>query len=152
MKPALLVQVDGTPGRVPRGTAGIGIVVRSANGRLLTTRSVRAPATTNNEAEYQAIIAGLGLMLRAFPGTPVCCMSDSRIAIDQLNGKAMVRAPALQPLHQRATALAQHVGSVVFCFIPRELNQLADALAWEALDGRGWIVRSSQSGGGHHEP
>lgn len=32
----LLLQVDGTPGAMPRGIAGLGIVVRSATGAVLT--------------------------------------------------------------------------------------------------------------------
>lgn len=137
----LLVQVDGTPGAQPRGVAGIGVVVRDAAGNVLTWRGLCAPAHTNNEAEYQALIAGLELMLQRFPGRPVICLTDSRIAVEQIAGRSAVRAAALQPLHARAMALAGQFAQLTFVAIPRELNQLADALAWEALAGRRMIAR-----------
>ncbi|HWQ13973.1 MAG TPA: ribonuclease HI family protein [Roseiflexaceae bacterium] len=137
----LVLQVDGTPGVEPRGTAGIGIVVRSAGGQVLRTRCVRAPAWTNTEAEYQAVIAGLTFVLRAFPGAPVRCMTDSRVVVDQLSGRAAVRVGPLQPLFTEAQALMRQFAAIELLAIPRELNQLADALAWEALRGRRRIVR-----------
>lgn len=88
----LLVQVDGTPGSPPRGVAGIGVVVRSPRGNLLCTRCLRAPAHTNNEAEYQAIIVGLNLVLEHYPGVAVRFMSDSQVVVDQFCGRAAVRA------------------------------------------------------------
>ncbi|MCX7791519.1 MAG: reverse transcriptase-like protein [Chloroflexaceae bacterium] len=77
----LLVQVDGTPGSPPRGVAGIGVVVRAPRGNLICTRCLRAPAATNHEAEYQAVIAGLELMLTLYRGVAVRCMSDSRTEV-----------------------------------------------------------------------
>jgi len=52
-----------------------------------------------------------------------------------------VRAAAGAPLHARAMALAGQFAQLTFVAIPRELNQLADALAWEALAGRRMIAR-----------
>jgi ribonuclease HI len=136
----LLLQVDGTPGAAPRGMAGIGIVVRDQAGSVVAWQCARAPALTNNEAEYQAIIAGLELMLARYPGAAVRCLTDSQIAVEQIAGRSAVRASALQPLHQRARALASQFDDLTFVAIPRELNRLADALAWEALTGRRGIA------------
>jgi len=143
-RPAWLLQVDGTPGAAPHGIAGIGIVVRDRAGSVVAWQCARAPALTNNEAEYQAIIAGLELMLERYPGAVVRCLTDSRIAVEQLAGRSAVRAKALQPLHQRASALAQRFDAISFVAIPRELNRLADALAWEALTGRRGIARTQE--------
>lgn len=137
---ALLVQVDGTPGFPARGIAGIGVVVRGPRGNLLCTRCLRAPAHTNNEAEYQAIIAGLNLVLDHYPGMAVRCMSDSRVVIDQLCGRAAVRAESMRVLFQQARALCAQLRQLELVAIPRELNRLADVLAWEALGGRQAIV------------
>ncbi|GIW01731.1 ribonuclease HI family protein [Roseiflexus sp.] len=140
MMTLLLLQVDGTPGTMPRGIAGLGIVVRSATGAVLAWSCERAPAMSNNEAEYQAVIAGLMFVIRHYPGSRVRCLTDSRIVVDQLAGRHAVRAAVLQPLHMRAQELVRQHGRVTFLAIPRELNRLADALAWEALDGRGWLA------------
>lgn len=147
VRPTIILQVDGTPGSAPRGIAGIGIVVRNLRGRILLSRAMRASAGSNNEAEYQAVIAGLSILLQRFPGTSVRCLTDSRIVVEQLAGRAQVRAPKLIPLHARALVLSQQFVQLEFVLIPRELNQLADALAWEALDGRGWIARSCREPG-----
>lgn len=137
----LLLQVDGTPGTGNRGIAGLGIVVRNQSGRVLTWRSLRAPATTSYEAEYQALIAGLELMRRLYPAASVRCMSDNQSVIAQLCGRAAVRVDRIIPLHARACVLAAQFGQVEFIAIAREVNRLADALAWEALGGHGALLR-----------
>ncbi len=137
----LLLQVDGTPGFPPRGVAGLGIVVRGAQGQVLHTRALRAPAVTCNEAEYQALIAGLTFLHQRYPAHPVRCHSDSRVVVDQLTGRCAVRAGPLQPLYAAALALVGLFPNIELLAIPRELNRLADALAWEALGGRTTLVR-----------
>lgn len=137
----LLLQVDGTPGAHPHGMAGIGVVVRGRWGQVLMSRGFCIPARTCTEAEYCAVIAGLELVLRRYPGFQVRCMSDSRVVIEQLKGSCRVRQGSLQRLHGQATALAQQFTHLEFVAIPRALNRLADALAWEALGGRRGIMR-----------
>jgi ribonuclease HI len=132
----LVLQVDGTPGPTPRSPAGVGVVVRDLGGRVLAWRSEQTQARTSQEAEYQAVIAGLELVLRAYPGAHIRCLTDCRIVADQMNGTARVRRITLLPLHAQASALAKQVGVVRFVAIPREQNRLADALAWEARAGR----------------
>lgn len=132
----LVLQVDGTPGPRPGAMAGLGIVVRSMGGEILAWRCERAPARTSVEAEYQALIAGLALVLHLYPSATARCLSDSRVVIDQMAGRAAVRAPGLVSLHSQATSLAQRLAHIDFEAIPRELNRLADALAWEALIGQ----------------
>ncbi len=135
-QPLLILQVDGSPGAKPRGLAGVGAVVRDTSGRVLSWRCANWPAYTNNEAEYQALIFGLELMLQRYPGAPVRCLTDSRMVVDQLAGRSAVHAKALQPLHLQASALARRFARIEFIAIPRVLNRLADALAWEAIEGR----------------
>lgn len=137
---SIIVQVDGTPGHPPGPVAGLGIVVRGPRGELLRTRALRAPAASCVEAEYHAIIAGLDLALRCYATAAVCCQSDSQVVVAQITGRYAVRAAALRPLHARATALAARIARLELVAIPRELNRLADALAWEALGGRRAIL------------
>ena len=106
------------------------------DGVVLDWHAARVRARTCNEAEYQALIAGLTFVRQHYPTAHVCCLSDSQVVIDQMRGRAAVRAGALQPLHAHAMAVARHCHRVTFLLIPRELNRLADALAWEALGGR----------------
>jgi ribonuclease HI len=141
----VLLQVDGTPGAQRRGIAGLGMVVRDRSGQVLIWHCGRAPAYTSNEAEYQAVIMGLAVMLRHYPDASVRCLSDSRVIVEQMCGRAAVRAASLQPLYAQATALARQFSHIEFIAIPRDLNRLADALAWEALGGRLWIKLNGTS-------
>lgn len=138
----LILQVDGTPGSPPRGVAGLGVVLRGPRGEILTSRCLCAPAQTNNEAEYQALIAGLALLLRHYPQAAARCLTDSQIVVEQLAGRSAVRAESLRPLHTQAAQLLAQLPGARLVLIPRELNRLADALAWEALGGRGWLMRA----------
>ncbi len=134
----LVVQIDGTPGSPACGIAGLGIVVRSEHGDVIRMYCGRAPAHTSNEAEYQALIAALQFIQRDFPGRRIRCLTDSRLVVDQLSGIAAVRDETLRVLHQSARVLIDQCSSASFelIAIPRDLNRLADALAWEALKGR----------------
>lgn len=136
----MVLQVDGTPGHPPRGIAGIGLVLRSPRGEVLRTRCLRAPAATCVEAEYQAVIAGLDLALRHCHAARVRCMSDCQVVVEQIHGTNAVRVARLRPLHARAVELAARLPGLELISVPRELNRLADALAWEALGGRGQII------------
>lgn len=140
----IILQVDGTPGAVRRGQGGVGVVVRDATGRVLTWHAQRVPAATCHEAEYQAVIIGLALVLRLCRGARVRCLTDNRVVAEQISGRASVRVPGLVALHARAIAVVQAIGTVEVVAVPRELNRLADALAWEALGGRSWIARAGQ--------
>jgi hypothetical protein len=85
----------------------------------------------------------------------VRCLTDSRIVVDQIAGRSAVHAAALKPLHMRAVALVRRFRRVEFVAIPRELNHLADALAWEALEGTRslieFVIGRQQAEGGKDE-
>ncbi|NTV64621.1 MAG: ribonuclease HI family protein [Oscillochloris sp.] len=116
--------------------AGVAAVLRGPHGAILAWHHGCVPAVTSNAAEYQAMIFGLQLVLERYGPARVRCLSDSRVVVDQLSGRAAVRAAGLAPLHEQATALTARLAHVTFIHIPREVNRLADALAWEALEGR----------------
>lgn len=121
-------------------------MLRGPRGAILAWRHGQAPARTSNAAEYQAIIFGLQLALEYDQHARVRCLSDSQIAVEQLSGRAAVRAEGLAPLHAQATGLAGQLASIVFIHIPREVNRLADALAWEALEGQRFFADSFREG------
>jgi ribonuclease HI len=67
---------------------------------------------TNNEAEYQTLIAALGDVLKrlaasgADPKTVTLAVrGDSQLVIFQVTGKWKVKTPHIRPLHAEATAL-----------------------------------------------
>ncbi|WP_245669004.1 ribonuclease HI family protein [Chloroflexus islandicus] len=142
------MQIDGTPGFPARGMAGLGVLVRSERGAVIRFYAGRAPARTSNEAEYQALIAALRLIRRDFPNRRVRCLTDSQLLVEQLRGAAAVRAEPIRPLYQTARELIDQFPPAAFELvrIPRDLNRLADALAWEALGGRQALLRRAGVG------
>ncbi len=116
---------------------GLGVAVRSARGKLIEWRGKSAPLMTNNEAEYAAIIFALEHALRYAP-LELHVKSDSQVAIGQLCGECAVKDARLGLLNQRALGLARRFHKVVFTYIPRKQNFLADAIANVAsLTGEG---------------
>ena len=90
---------------------------------------------TCNEAEYAALIFALEQALSL--GTKeVKVFSDSRLVVEQMRGWIRVRSSQLRRLHQRARNLVAQFERVTFTHIPREQNQLADAIADEAINGQ----------------
>ena len=90
-------------------------------------------STTNNVAEYEALIAGLEAA-REFPSRTIRVRADSLLVIEQLKGKWRVKQDHLRRLHSRALGLLEDYEDVDLAHVPREQNTEADALVNAALD------------------
>ncbi len=131
----VLVYFDGGARGNP-GPAAIGAVVldpSSAPPTRLAAVSERIGETTNNVAEYRALIAGLEAAA-ATPARAVAVRGDSKLVIEQVAGRWKVRQDHLRPLHARACELLSHYDAVDLAHVRRELNADADALVNAALD------------------
>ena len=115
------------------GPAAIGAVIKDGQGRVLGKISRRIGRTTNNQAEYQAVIAALEEAIR-LGATSVVIKSDSELVVEQINGRYRVKNPALKPLHQRVRELQSLFQSFTIASIPRRQNVEADRLSNAALD------------------
>ena len=89
--------------------------------------------TTNNVAEYKAVIAGLKLVGQLDPDD-VLVRADSQLLVRQLEGRYRVKSPNLKPLYGQVCALVESLPCVRFEHVRREENTVADGLANEALD------------------
>lgn len=124
--------------RPEQGRSGLAAIVRDEQGHICYWWKQRAGRLTCNEAEYAAAIFALEQMLRMGfnPGHVVLSVyCDSRVLVDQMSGRAQAHAPELRKAQARLQALAQRFKRVTFHHIPREQNRLADALAFEAVEG-----------------
>lgn len=118
--------------------AGAAAVARTREGYFVGWLSRQLESMTNNEAEYHATL--LGLALAQHLGIKVVeIVSDSEVVVRQMQGQSRVLSRRLKPLHQEACAQAGNFDKVSFRHVVRDYNQLADALATEALAGR--VVR-----------
>ena len=95
--------------------------------------SQRIGTTTNNQAEYRAIIAALEKAIE-LGATHVVINSDSELVVRQLNGRYRVKNAHLKPLYQKIKQLQSSLEEFTITHIPREQNKEADRLANKALD------------------
>ena len=89
--------------------------------------------TTNNVAEYQALILALQEAV-SMGAVQVEIRTDSELLARQWNGEYRVQNPGLVPLMQQARRLAGQLHSCKVAHVPRERNKRADALANQAID------------------
>jgi len=115
------------------GPAGAGAVVVGEDGAVLAEVAEGLGETTNNVAEYTAVIRGLEEAER-LGARQVLLRSDSQLLINQLTGRYRVKAPHLQPLHRRVRDLMRAFDRVDLEHVPRERNTAADALANLGVD------------------
>lgn len=115
------------------GPAAIGVVLQNAAGTVIASFGKTIGSTTNNQAEYQAIVAGLQLAKEhGVQSLRVC--ADSELVIKQLRGEYKVKNAELKPWHTQATQLIRSFPHIVLEAIRREKNAAADALVNQALD------------------
>ena len=128
----LIIYTDGAARGNP-GPAAIGVVIKDTAGNTVATISRRLTPTTNNQAEYQAIIGGLEKAV-SLGCRQVNVKSDSELVVNQINGQFKIKNTGLRPLYQKVVQLIGRLEGFSISYIPREQNRQADALANKALD------------------
>ena len=117
------------------GPAAIGFVVLSDKGQVLMANSRYVGWRTNNQAEYEALIAALESAV-AFHAEEVICHLDSELVVKQVTGEYTVKNSELRKLWRKVQELSERFKKVSFTSVPRTNIQIqrADALVNEALD------------------
>jgi ribonuclease HI len=131
----VVVHVDGGARGNP-GPAAAAAVVSTPAGQVLDEASRLLGETTNNVAEYRALLLGLE-RARALGATEVEVINDSELVAHQVTGRYRVKHPDLIPLHRQALAALGEFGSWSIRPVPRRENAAADALVNQALDAAG---------------
>lgn len=125
--PALILYIDGSVEGNP-GPGAIGVVIEEARGVPVDAWGEAIGHVTNNQAEYQALLAALR-EARRLRATAVVVRSDSQLLVRQVLGEYKVRDEKLKPLWGEARRLARAFESFRIEHIPREQNRAADRLA-----------------------
>lgn len=128
------IHVDGASRGNP-GQAGAGAVIKDHGGHVVKRLKKYLGITTNNVAEYQALIMALEAA-HSLGLAEVRIFADSELMVKQINGVYRVKSAELKPLHEKAERLFKSFGSARLSHVPRAENSLADAMANEAIDGR----------------
>lgn len=115
------------------GPSGGGALILDAGGATVKELAVPLGITTNNVAEYQALLAALRYC-QEHSLAPIEIFADSQLMIRQLQGVYKVKQPHLLPLFHEAKALLASIGCLGLHHIPREENREADRLANQGVD------------------
>ena len=140
MDELITIEFDGGSRGNP-GPAGIGIVLRAADGTPLVTLGRFIGRATNNIAEYQALIVGLQ-KAQELGAKKLLIRGDSELIIKQMKGEYRVRHPELKPLHEEAQALISKFKEARLEHNLRHKNALADKLANLAMDKKKEITEA----------
>jgi ribonuclease HI len=134
----LIIYTDGGARNNP-GPAAIGVVICDEKGSAIKKYSEYIGETTNNEAEYQAVIFALKKVKLLFGKKRAKKMTieirlDSELIAKQLNHQYKIKEENLQPLFIEVWNLILDFEQVHFKYISREENKEADRLVNQALD------------------
>lgn len=115
------------------GPSAIGWVIVTDDG-VVAEDGKRIGDATNNQAEYQALLAGLRAAIGAgFDDLHI--RGDAELVVKQIRGEYDVNNPTLRSYRVEALELLQDVESWEIQHVPRSVNERADTLVNEALDG-----------------
>jgi len=155
MENRLIIHTDGGARGNP-GPAAIGVVIEQ-EGKIIHEFGKKIGETTNNVAEYTAVIEALRFLKktgdnepaptqiysnRGEQGTKINFFLDSKLVVEQLNGNYKIKDSKLRELslqvrmiEQDLSADRQKLGSVItYAYVPREQNKRADLMVNQALD------------------
>jgi len=116
------------------GPAGIGGVILDTEGVVIGEVSEYIGETTNNQAEYRALLATLQ-KAKQLGATHVDCYMDSQLVVRQMNREYRVKDPGLAQIFMQIYNLCPTIGVVTFTHVPRAQNAAADKLVNRAIDG-----------------
>jgi ribonuclease HI len=134
----VMVHIDGCSKGNP-GPAGIGVEFLKPDGKPLAEYCEAIGKTTNNVAEYKAMIAALKIAI-AQGVERLSVFTDSQLLARQINGQYRVKNPGLKPLFDEVKTLITKLKKFEITDVRREQNTRADELANLAL------VKPSASG------
>ena len=131
----VVVHVDGGARGNP-GPAAAAAVISTPDGKDLDEAAIALGTTTNNVAEYRALLLGLD-RARALGATAVEVINDSELVAKQITGEYRVRNADLATLHAEAMRALQAFERWSIRSVPRAQNAAADALVNQVLDASG---------------
>lgn len=132
MNTTLIIHTDGGARGNP-GPAGIGIYMTTPTGEVVKEIAEYIGETTNNQAEYQALIRGLE-EARELGAQTLQIFMDSELIVKQIKREYKVKNKDLAPLFAGVNSLSQQFKNVSVEHVPRAQNKEADRLVNEAID------------------
>lgn len=134
----LTIFTDGASRGNP-GLASYGFVIFDETEQLVLEEGQYIGITTNNVAEYSAVMEALRKVKQEFADTlpiEIVFKADSKLVVEQLSGRYKIKSEHLKVLINKIRILEKEVGKISYQHIPREENKLADRMANIAIDER----------------
>jgi len=130
----VIIYADGGSRGNP-GVAGSGTVIYDASGQRILREIVYVVGTksTNNVAEYNGLLRGLEAATE-MGATEVEFYMDSKLVVEQINGRWKIKHPDMQKLALRAREHINGFSTFSLDWVPRAKNKVADALSNDAMD------------------
>ena len=132
MNKLLYLHTDGGSRNNP-GPAAWGFVIKDEKGDVLLERGEYIGETTNNVAEYMAVVKGLEEVIEQ-GATDVIIKMDSQHIVRQMSGQYKIKQPHLIELAQMVKTLLAKFNSYRFEHVLRAFNKEADKQVNIALD------------------
>lgn len=137
VKQAVEIHIDGASRGNP-GPSASGILIKDVGGKEILRRGEFLGETTNNVAEYTALLRALKFLVktnkRNIAEVQLLIHSDSDLLINQLTGNYRIRSKNLMPLAIEARRLLKRFQGFEFKLINRKDNKVADKLANKAMN------------------
>jgi len=133
-----IVNTDGASRGNP-GPASYGFVIKNVKGEILYKEGKTIGVTTNNVAEYMAVLRGIEHIINTLSKSKddlVEIITDSLLIASQLSGRFKIKNERLMDLYFQIKGLEQHFSEISYRNVPREQNKQADNMANLALDGK----------------
>ena len=115
------------------GPSAIGAVLLTSQGKVAAEISRAIGVSTNNQAEYEALLAALA-KAHELGAVKVTVKTDSELLARQMSGEYRVTDEKMKRLYREALKLKGNFASLTILNISREQNKRADKLVNMALD------------------
>jgi ribonuclease HI len=120
------------------GPAALGVFIQTEDGKELASIGKRLGETTNNVAEYSAIVEAFNWLLDnklKLAIEEIHFYMDSQLAYSQLNGLYKIKNPQIREFVFEIRQKEAELGiPITYTHIPREQNKKADFMVNQALD------------------
>ena len=119
------------------GPAAIGFVIKNSSGEVICQQGKTIGKTTNNVAEYQAVIEALKWLVQKkdLSFSQINFFLDSKLVVNQLNGFFKVKETKMRNLIIEVRQFERELGgNVSYHLIPRQENKHADSLVNQTLN------------------
>jgi len=133
-----MLSIDGSSNQ--QGS-GAGIVLEGPNGVLIEQALRFAFKASNNQAEYEALIAGM-LLAKEMGAQSLLAKSDSQLVTRQVTGEYQVKDPQMAVYLRYVQVLKGAFAAFELVHVSREQNARADLLAKLANSGKGGRQRT----------